>query len=472
MMHKKLFIMLVGSVVTIMILYGSYHGLKSWRFNSDAPEANFAPPADLAEARAQDMTQLALFFDLEKSFTPDTLAKAKTLYSGLSEEAAGLSDAQFDLAVARIVAVADNAHSRVREYGRAPRYNRLPIRGHWFADGYYIIRAYQGFEHLLGRKVTAIEGRNFDDAAAEIRQYIAGKEGVFRKYSPYLLESPSLMHAADLAKSPNALTLSLEDFNGRTETITLTLPFPPAGDHIARSHVLLSPKVYSISQSNWSSLPLDAAEIPLYLTAPLKQLQMAEIAEMDAFYVQFWTNNDTGDISISDFCRDALRSYRASSAKILIIDHRFNGGGNFGKTASCFKDFAKAAKARGRLYVIAGGATFSAGVYSVAILKQYGGDNTILVGEDVGGRLESWGESNLLRLPNSNVEINFSTGFHNLKDGCTDWQVCHWSAMFHSLRINSLAPDLPAPLRFRDYIDGRDVALSAIQQFEINLGTR
>ena len=146
-------------------MLGSYQLLKDWRFNSDAPVANFPPPADAAEARAQDVEHLAMFFELERSWTDETLAAARQQYEQLRASAVDMSDAEFELAVARVVALAGNAHTKVREYNRTPRYSRLPIRGYWFADGYYIIRAHSGYEQYLGHRVVAIDGRSMAEVA-------------------------------------------------------------------------------------------------------------------------------------------------------------------------------------------------------------------------------------------------------------------------------------------------------------------
>ena len=102
------------------VLFGSLMLLKDWRFDTDAPAANFLPPVNQAEARAQDVEHLALFFTLERSWTDDSLAVAREQHSLLTSQAADMSDAEFDLAVARIVALAGNAHTKIREYNRAP----------------------------------------------------------------------------------------------------------------------------------------------------------------------------------------------------------------------------------------------------------------------------------------------------------------------------------------------------------------
>ena len=113
------------AMVMVGVMVGGYILLKAWRFDTDAPEANFPTPANLAEARAQDVEHLALFFELERSWTEDSIEAAREQHRALAERAGEMSDAEFELAVARIVAMADNAHTKIREYNRTPRYNRL-----------------------------------------------------------------------------------------------------------------------------------------------------------------------------------------------------------------------------------------------------------------------------------------------------------------------------------------------------------
>jgi hypothetical protein len=105
----------------------------------------------------------------------------------------------------------------------------------------------------------------------------------------------------------------------------------------------------------------------------------------------------------------------------------------------------------GHLYVIVGGTTFSAGMYSAAFAKHSGGDRVVLVGEPVGDTLRHWGEDNLLRL-----------GMHDFSQPCRDWRRCHWDALFLDLAIDDLTPDLEAPLSYQDFANQVDPAMIAI----------
>jgi len=446
------------------LVFGFYAALD-WRFDSDAPEARFPEPSTLAEARLQDVEQLELFLELERSWTPETLRRAREDHQELRRTASKMSDAEFDLAVARLVARADNAHSKVREYDRTPRYSRLPVRGHPFADGYHIIRAHAGHERLLGARVLAIGEIGMDEVKQRLRPYIAGPEGTFLKYLPYLLEVPELMHAAGLIARPDRMPMDLEVLSGEREQVVFEAPFPPSDEQIARSYQLLSPVVYSESQPDWQTLPAPG-ESPLYLQAALERFQRARLSDPEATYIQFWSNSDGPEQSIGDFCEESLRAFRADPTPVLIVDHRFNSGGNYLKTRDCMSAFGASIPPGGRLYIIVGGATFSAGLYSVGFLAQAAGDQAMLVGEPVGDRLRAWGEDNLLRLPNSGIEIKFSTGLHDLTRPCRDLTRCFWLNILVDLRIDSLAPDIPALQSFADYARGVDPALEAIRRHE------
>ena len=451
-------------------LVGSYNLAKDWKFNSDAPEADFPAPDNLAEARLQDVEHLALFMDYERSWAEDSLEAARLEHKSLAEQASTMNDAEFELAVARFVALAGNAHSKVREYNRTPKYSRLPIRGYWFSDGYHVIRAYQGFEALIGHKLVAIDGVSMDDVFAQLKQYIAGPEGTLKKYTPYLLESPELMNAAGITRSPLRMEVSFENttnaFESEIKTTVFEAPFPSSSDQIARTHYLLTPQVYSESQPDWKMSAEIGESTPTYLDLPAERMQAMEMPEIEASYVQFWTNSDVGSTSIGDFCGDALRAYQQKPSRNIVIDQRFNGGGNFNLTQSCMEGYGESIPDDGYLYVIIGGSTFSAGMYSSAFLKNSGGERVVLVGESVGDTMVHWGEDNLLRLPNSGIEIKFSTGKHNLGGKCADWKECQWDALFLNLNIDDLEPDIYAPLSYQDFAAQIDPALEAIKKHQ------
>ena len=465
---KRLSIWLASPILASLVIVLVYHLAKNYRFDSDAPLANYPTPSSLAEARAQDVEHLALFFEHERSWTPATFALAKASYKRLRSVAASMSDAEFDLGVALVVAAANNGHTKIREYGRTPRYNRLPIRGHVFGDGYFIIRAHEGYESLLGKQVVAIDGHSMKKLRADLRQYVGGEKGMFDKYLPYLLESPQLLHAAGLSSSPDSVSIEFIDAENRSEYAVFDAPFPSSSEQIARSYHLLAPQIYAESQPQWKSLHSTEEDMPRYLRAPFEEFQFVQNERLGISYLQFWSNNDSRDKSIKAFCEESLDSFRENPTQTLVIDQRFNGGGNYQKTSACMTAFGESVQPDGRLYVVIGGPTFSAGIVSAAYAMAAGGDRAMLIGTPVGDGLVSWSEDNLLTLPNSGIEIKFSTGKHDLQNGCDDWRDCHWGGLFSDLRINSMTPDIEVHLTLDDYLNRRDPIMDAIEELSGN----
>jgi hypothetical protein len=68
----------------------------------------------------------------------------------------------------------------------------------------------------------------------------------------------------------------------------------------------------------------------------------------------------------------------------------------------------------------------------------------------------------LLELPNSLIQIKFSTGKHDLENGCDDWSQCHWGTMGHEIRLKTLAPEHNTALSYRNYINGIDPSMERI----------
>jgi hypothetical protein len=84
-----------------------------------------------------------------------------------------------------------------------------------------------------------------------------------------------------------------------------------------------------------------------------------------------------------------------------------------------------------------------------------------IVGEPVGDRLEFWAEGGVRELPGVGAKLLMATERHNYRSGCPEAD-CHAPIRDHPIRISSLEPDLPAPMRFSDFIAGRDPAMEAI----------
>ena len=170
--------------------------------------------------------------------------------------------------------------------------------------------------------------------------------------------------------------------------------------------------------------------------------------------------------SFSDFARAVEAFVTRDPIDMFILDLRFNTGGNNAIAADFMKRLValEEGKMIGRLYVIIGRSTFSAGISHAAYLKQY--SDATFVGEPVGDELDTWSEGGNIVLPNSGLTVHFTNGFHGLSDiEYPEFKQYEWS----DLNLPDLEPDLLVRASSNDYFSGRDPALEAILKFDREL---
>ena len=154
------------------------------------------------------------------------------------------------------------------------------------------------------------------------------------------------------------------------------------------------------------------AALPLYLRHPARFYWFQRLPESGAMYFQFnRAANDPEAETIAAFGARLLHAIEEQPPTRLIVDLRFNTGGDLTLADSLFHAIAalKLARPPGRLFVITSRSTFSAGITHVVELKQLAGAR--IVGEPVGDELDMWSEGGSVILPNSTSRRTLRTGF-------------------------------------------------------------
>ena len=107
----------------------------------------------------------------------------------------------------------------------------------------------------------------------------------------------------------------------------------------------------------------------------------------------------------------------------VIIDLRFNSGGDNTLTGAFGKALPDALPPGGRIFILTSGNTFSAAIDTAARLKYFGGQRVVITGEPMGDREQFWGEGGSVFLPNSRLEVRYSTALHDDEHGCSLAQI-------------------------------------------------
>ena len=390
------------------------------------------------------------------------VAQRKQALSQIAELEAGPELGKLDLflAVSRITAIADNAHdSAMRGKNAWQPQARLPIRFIWFPDALLIARAPATHADILGSQVLSIDGHSPTALMVKLRALQGGTDEYRRWQLGWALASPEVLHALGVSQSTASVTLQLKDRRGKISSRTIAAvpsgELPPG----ARSGSFWSPtSLPGEVAAGWASASIPVSP-PLYLQEPEKLFRLVEVPGLQALYVQFRSNMDEGEQRISPFVEELTQRLDDSPPRNLILDLRFNTGGDTTKTRELMRHIAS--RVPGQIYVLVGPYTFSAGIASAAALKHDGGAKVKIIGSEVGDRMRWWSEGATVCLPSSDICVRRTDGLWDINRPCSKETGCY-SDRF-DLAVPSLKPEMLAPILSGDWLQAKDPGLDAVR---------
>jgi hypothetical protein len=159
----------------------------------------------------------------------------------------------------------------------------------------------------------------------------------------------------------------------------------------------------------------------------------------------YLTGQSRGDLGA--LTRDVFREMDKAAIDRVIVDLRWNGGGDFTRGREFVLDEIRKRDRwlrPGAFYVLTGRRTFSAAMVNTVDFKRAAG--AILVGEPTGARPNSYSETGFFQLPHTGVQATVS--------------ICRYEAWPED--VPGVPPDRLIPPAWADYRDGRDAALEWI----------
>lgn len=395
-----------------------------------------------------------------RAFTDETRKAALDLVASLEARAGVLAPAEFLLGVVQVTALADNGHD-----GWYPRHGawlperRAPIRYFWFPDALVVARAAPDRQDLVGARVIALDGRPVDELFERLRTLAGGPDNYRRWNLNIFLERAELLYALGVAQSPDryVLSLALRDGTAATREIAM-IPREKAAPGTEPYRLLAGAPYGQEVELGWRGIT-DVPDDPLYLRDPEQRFRIEELPHLAAAYVQFRSHYGTDEEPIERFLQEAAAKIVQMKPKHLVIDLRFDGGGDISKTTEFFDRLA--ASVPGRIYVIVSPLTFSAGIVAAALVEMSAPERVTIVGEPVGDRLRFWSEGRDVCLPSTGYCVHMRDGLWDLVKGCAQEPGCYGDQF--RARVPDLDPDIPAPLTARSWLVGSDLAMSAIE---------
>lgn len=348
----------------------------------------------------------------------------------------GLTDAQILVGMKKLVRYLDDGHAEVF-WPEDDKPLMLPVDMFWFTEGLYVIGAAPGCEHLLGARVDRIGGLTVDEAMAALDPVMTrDNEQQLTLAFPVFVRFTAILDGLGI---DHALTVRLPD--GAVGEFRLeATPIDFRWDRYPAGWTALAD---TVTIDGAGSVPR-----PLHLRNRELPFWFEYLPADDLVYFQFNSVRDHPAETFAAFCDRMFGFIEDRSVGQLVIDVRWNGGGNTLLTQQLLHHLiaSKRLSRRGALFIIIGRKTFSAAQNTVTAIERE--TSAIFVGEPTGSRPNFIGEAIPFELPYSKLRANAAD--------------LYWQTSWPDDNRTWIAPDIYAPPTFEAYRHNQDPALDAI----------
>jgi len=436
--------------------------LMPWHFNPAPPEKFYPKPVTALDAQRQDLDYFRKLTRLDRSYSASARAEVERSISALERSNVVLPRPQFRIALMELVALADNGHTHLG-YNPGAEPMELPVRIKTFSDGIYIMRASHANSDLLGGRVVAIDGHPIGAVMGLLERLHGGTTAWRELYAEMYLCWQDALVGVGVSPNMRGSNWTVATRSGAIVTRALT-PYAPKPDEPFGFPIrwYSSEPVMGMTKSWDVYEPQHGLAFSLRdFESPFRRFRLENLCSL---YVQFKSNTDEGENHIADFIAATERDMRANPPCNLILDLRFNTGGDYTNTWSFAHKLPGMVAGGGRIVMLTSASTFSAGLTTVAFVKEAAADRVVILGEPVGDRMAFFSEGFRGCLPNFPLCLSYRTGKHDYAHSCSDLDICYWLNYIFPVRVKMLKPDETITTSFADWNAGRDPVLERALQ--------
>jgi hypothetical protein len=392
----------------------------------------------------------------DKSFSPAAAGEFGRIIGQAIANVGSLDRVGFWMSISRALAASGNGHTMVD--GDNPPFPGLPIDVWWFRDGLYVVRTQPGHAYLLGARIEKIGRDTPEQALAAVTPYISGHSAWVRSMSPGYLRIPVLLHRLGMTDSDTEAQLTVRLW-GRSGSQQVSLPLASMPDPTGWWYALL-PEPAS-QKGRWPGVIDSVKSVPLTYQKPVNLSSRWLGPDHQVLYIRSNQIEGFGGADPHDkLAVIFLSQVVPEHPKSVIVDLRFNGGGNFLNTILFAQALPKLLPPGGHVYVLVSGSTFSAAIVTAAMLKEVGGSKVVLLGTPMGDDDGFWAEGQPVPLPHSRLELRPGAQFEDWGHGCHDMKRCFWPDVIWGPKLPiSLQPDEEIGPTFAEYAAGWDPVL-------------
>lgn len=373
-------------------------------------------------------------------------------YAQLEHDLGGLSEDQRAVRALQLFAAIGEGHTFADMTGAAFG-NWFPVRFYEFTDGLFIVSAHRSIRELAGARVLEIAGLPAAEVMREARSLIGTDNELGEREAVFAASNAALMRGLGFVSANGTLALRVRRSDGRVVRVDLpAMTGSPMMEWRNRSEVFgVGFGEFSDWISAYRGLGADAfrardANLPLHFRYR-RHFIGVPLPDRDAYYAQINYMLDAPDETLEQFFRRILTEVDRQRPRRLILDFRYNSGGDGSKIPAIIHEFI--ARERDRpwreLYVLTGRKTFSAAVNAAEAFFDH--VPVTFVGEPAGAAFGHAGNADQIPFAATGLQLTVSTAWHG---GSSD-------------RRQAYTPvDVPALFSSSDYTAGRDPAVDAI----------
>lgn len=370
----------------------------------------------------------------EKHFNLFSLRSEKEFSEGINAiKSVGkeLTDFQMALKIQQLIASFGDSHTRLG-YNLLMNNNKmLPLGLLWLKDGLYVVQTDKSYKEVLGCRLTAINDVPMETIIDSLSTLCTIDNGAIPK-----VQIPSNLTSAEILAffgfvPEGQIKLSLKNATGQDISCKME-----AGPIVKRNLISYGPEDYSFCFRNRKLLFTDFYN-------PDDQIYYLQYNQCYSREVAMeYGNKEHAAVlpSFKEFEKKVFEELNNKSVSKIIFDLRYNGGGSsqqgteFVEKLSVFLN----EHPQIRTYVVLGRYTFSSAILNAMDFKRM--TNAIFVGEETAGKPNHFGEVRSFQLPNSGLQVNYSTNYFKTSEE----------------DVKSLVPDVELEESFADFAKGID----------------
>ena len=305
-------------------------------------------------------------------------------YKRLSSNIDGISYTDYYFVLSSFLALSNDSHTSLEAGNIYSYFMYYPLQLNYVGDKVYVVSGVSDYKDYMGKEVTAINGVNIKVIEEKVSFVVPHDNTVYLKlWLNNQLNNTSFLsfiNVAESDKAPVTLTFS----NGKNVSLSPTLSQEIDRDEIISAFSSYSPYIY---QGYYRAM---------------------EIRD-DVLLISYNTCSDNPSYPMKNFTSDLKKVLSKKKYSKIIVDLRYNGGGNSAVLNPVIKLLKKEKCSK---YALIGENTFSSAILNAVSLKD-DADFT-LVGTPTGGSINHYGELKSFTLPETGWEVYYSSKYFKL----------------------------------------------------------